>query len=443
MRSSWARDGVDPGIVGDDVQLDAVGDGEIGVTAGLLDEADDVAGPSLQLQLGRQVDVEDDDPGAAGQRLAGPLAVGDHRQGELARFEPVATRLDAIALEAPVPGLDRPDDLLGVTPEAGPDRGRQHLQHLAGDRRDVVGERDVAHVDLVGDDLDERGQLAGVGDGHGEAGQRLTDPPPVGLAHRQRRRADVADVVHRRHQLVVGRHLARRRPVAEVHAAGDVAAPAVQAAVDLLGDERQQRRGHAHHHVEHGVQCVDGVGIAVPEALPAAADVPVGQRVEERPDAGARPEQVVGVHRRRHLLDETMRLGEDVAVEHVVRGVRPDDALVTGDVGVEREEVPRVPQRQQHLADGVAQPAGGDREVAAAQDRRRQQVPAHRVGAVAVEHLHRVRVVAQALRHLQPVVAEDDAVAHARLGTPGGRTAPSPARAACRTSRASGRCTRR
>ena len=86
---------------------------------------------------------------------------------------------------------------------------------------------------------------------------------------------------------------------------------------------------------------------------------------------------------------------------------------MAGDVGVQREEVPRVPQRQQHLAGGVAQPGRGHREVAAAQDRRRQQVPAHRVGAVGVEHLHRVRVVAQALRHLQPVVAEHDAVADA------------------------------
>ena len=88
---------------------------------------------------------------------------------------------------------------------------------------------------------------------------------------------------------------------------------------------------------------------------------------------------------------------------------------MAGDVGVEGEEVPRVPQRQQHLAGGVAEPDGRHREVVAAQDRRRQQVPAHGVGAVGVEDLHRVRVVAQALGHLQPVAAEHDAVGHRGL----------------------------
>ena len=119
-------------------------------------------------------------------------------------------------------------------------------------------------------------------------------------------------------QLVVGRQLVGAGPVAQVHAAG-TPRPAVEPVVDLLGDERQQRRGDAHDDVEHGVQGVDGVVVAVPEALPAAADVPVGEHVDERPDPGAGAEQVVGVHRRRHLLDEPAGLGEHVAVEHVVR----------------------------------------------------------------------------------------------------------------------------
>ena len=58
-------------------------------------------------------------------------------------------------------------------------------------------------------------------------------------------------------------------------------------------------------------------------------------------------------------------------------------------------------------------PASVDDEVAAPQHRRRQQEPAHGVGAVRVEHLVRVGVVAQALGHLLAVVAEQDAVADA------------------------------
>ena len=93
----------------------------------------------------------------------------------------------------------------------------------------------------------------------------------------------------------------------------------VQAVVDLLGDERQQRRGDPHEHVEHGVQRVDGVDVAVPEALAAAADVPVRQR--RRRTTGPRRTRRTGRRRPspRHVLDELAGLGEHVAVEHVGR----------------------------------------------------------------------------------------------------------------------------
>ena len=310
---------------------------------------------------------------------------------------------------------------------------------------DVVGQHDLADVDLVSDDVDERPQRLGVGRRHGHRRQRLAHPPTVGLAHRQRRRAHVADLVHRPHERLVAGQVLGKRPVGEMRRR--VRCGAMQAAVDLLGDERQQRRGDPDEHVEHRVQRVDGVAVAVPEALPAAPDVPVRQRLDERADRGARTEQVVGLHRPGDVLDEVTRLGDDVAVEHV-RRERPLDAVAdlavdARGVGVQGEEVPRVPQRQEDLAGGVAQPGGGDREVGAAQDRRGEQVPAHRVGAVAVEHLHRVRVVAQALGHLQAVVAEDDAVADARAERRAVEQRRGQARAACRTSRASGRCTRR
>ena len=85
------------------VQRDAVGDGEVGVAPGLLDEADQVARPALLLQLGRHVDVEHDHAGAAAERRARPFAVGDHRQRELAGLEPVAAGDDAVALQPSSP----------------------------------------------------------------------------------------------------------------------------------------------------------------------------------------------------------------------------------------------------------------------------------------------------------------------------------------------------
>ena len=101
-----------------------------------------------------------------------------------------------------------------------------------------------------------------------------------------------------------------------------------------------------------------------------------------------------------------MQLGEDVAVQDV--GGRRG-ALGRG-VGVEPQEGVRVPHRQHRLADALPDALLGDDEVAATQDRRAHEEPAHRVGAVAVEDAVDVGVVALGLGHLQAVVAEHDAV---------------------------------
>ena len=70
-----------------------------------------------------------------------------------------------------------------------------------------------------------------------------------------------------------------------------------------------------------------------------------------------------------------------------------------------------VPQRQHDLANTLADALLGHDQVAAAQNRRGHQEPAHCVGAVAVEDLGDVRVVAQGLGHLLAVRAEHDTVA--------------------------------
>ncbi len=182
--------------------------------------------------------------------------------------------------------------------------------------------------------------------------------------------------------------------------------------MDVLAHEGEERRDDPGRHREDGVQRVDGVPLTCPEPVAAAADVPVRQPVQVLPYGATGGEEVVGVHAGRDRGDQVVGLGQDVPVEHVGR-VGADRPVDVRGVGVEREERPRVPQRQQHLADRVADARLGDHEVAAPQHGRRQQVPAHRVGPVGVEDGEGVRVVAQALRHLLAVVAEEDAVADA------------------------------
>ena len=90
----------------------------------------------------------------------------------------------------------------------------------------------------------------------------------------------------------------------------------------------------------------------------------------------------------------------------------PLDAV---DIGVEREERIGVPQRQQHLANRIADRLAVPRhgEIAADKQRRGHHVPAQRIGPVGVEHLDRVGIVLQPLGKLLLVLVENDAVADA------------------------------
>ena len=179
-----------------------------------------------------------------------------------------------------------------------------------------------------------------------------------------------------------------------------------QAAVDFLAAERQQGCGNLRHGYQRGVEGVECVGVLVEEALAGATHVPVGQRVGVLAQVLAGVPDVVGVHRRGDLFNHLAGLAEDEAVHHVLRVVLELGAValtVVGGVGVQGEEVVDVPQRQHNLANALADALLGHNQVAAAQNRRGHQEPAHRVGAVAVEDLGDIRVVAQRLGHLLAV----------------------------------------
>ncbi len=150
--------------------------------------------------------------------------------------------------------------------------------------------------------VDER--LAGVRVLHrdSEFRQRQAHPQLLGLAQRGRRRAHVAHLVHGRHQVGVGGHLAGLRPVGQMHRplAGD-------AAPDHLGGQRQQRRGQPGGHLQHGVQGVDGVGILFPEPRTRPSHIPVRQRLGELPQLVAGAGDVADVQRRGEVVAQQRR----------------------------------------------------------------------------------------------------------------------------------------
>ena len=226
------------------------------------------------------------------------------------------------------------------------------------------------------------------------------------LAEREPRACNRAHAIHRGDEDVVGRKLLSLRPIREVHALA-----AGQAAPDLVGDERRERSGDAGESFEHGEKRIEGIPIITrPKAVATSPHVPVGEHFGEVAQCGGREGSIERFELRCHLDDEVARLGEQVAIEHVGRvGAAPGLADLAR-VGVEGEEVVGAPEREKKFAHSRANAILGDDEVAPANHRARHQEPSHGVGAVALKHLAHVRVVAQALRHLLPVVTEHDAV---------------------------------
>ena len=182
---------------------------------------------------------------------------------------------------------------------------------------------------------------------------------------------------------------------------------AVEVVEDLIGDERAERRqqlGDGHQAVAQGRE---RGGIAVPEARARTAHVPVGEIVDEPLDLPAGDGRVEIVEPladdRCRLLQARQRPAVEVGQLDGLDTARRRDLV---GVRVQHVEAVRVPELQQELANGLL-------------DRRHrhppavpgllggEQVPAHRVGAVGVQHLPRLDRVAPALGHLQALLVED------------------------------------
>ena len=354
------------------------------------------------------------------QGSGGGAVAGLEGEVELVRAQLVSGHgHGAVAAGGPLAGLGRPDDALDVLAEPGSEDPGVRSQLERADGLHVVGEHDVLHVDLVPDERGQGLEAVEVASGDGQAPQRQARPQAVVLPQPEGDRAHLANAVHRVDQLRIGGQRGGVGPVLEVDR-GRAVGLGVQSHVDLVAHERQQRRGDPHQGAEHREQRVAGIGAVLgghlgagtPEPLAGPADVPVVERVEEGEDLLAGTGDVEGVHAVADAFDQLAGLGQDVAVEHAGRvGAEPAPLAVR--VGVQGEERVRVPDRvddqAHHLADvgGV----GRDAQVAAAQDRRRHQVPAERVGAEGGHHLFGVRVVAQLLGELAALVVQHDSVA--------------------------------
>ena len=243
----------------------------------------------------------------------------------------------------------------------------------------------------------------------GERLKRQPNPKALIFTKPQRCRHDRTNLVHVGDKVGVGREVVGIGPGSQMDRLFTG-----QACVDLFGDHRQERRRQLQEVDEHRVERVISVLLVVghiwtPEAVSASADVPVVERVEERADLLGRPGEVVGLHAVGGGFDDRAHLGEDVLVELVGR-VGAHLRLVAVDVRVEREERIRVPHGQHDLAGHLVDAAIRNAGIATTNDVRVHEVPAQRVGALLVEDLGGLGVVAELLRQLLAIFGEKDAV---------------------------------
>ena len=170
------------------------------------------------------------------------------------------------------------------------------------------------------------------------------------------------------------------------------------------------------------------VVLGLPEAPPAAADVPVGEEVHEVLDAPSRPGGIERVEVVSDLRDEAVQLGDDPAVELVRRGrgecrfahasVLPVLGVGVGieavDVGVGDVEAVGVPEREQELAQCLLDEVRGE-AARVAGGGGGEEVPAQGVRAVLVHHSPGVDDVALRLGHLLALAVENEAEDEAAL----------------------------
>ncbi len=213
--------------------------------------------------------------------------------------------------------VERRDRLRGLRHLAAEDRAEAAVVRLQLVAAQLVGGGDEAHrahVQLLAHHVHEpldRRALARVRDHHRLA-QRLTH---LHLRLAARAEAEAHRLARERHRLlelhVALADLLWPGEVAQVHA---LELP-VEVVVDLIGDERAERRQHLRHRQQACAQRAERARLAVPEAPPRAAHVPVGELVQQLRDRAARDRRVVRVQALGHQLRRRRGARKRPAVE--------------------------------------------------------------------------------------------------------------------------------
>ena len=293
------------------------------------------------------------------------------------------------------------------------------LEVVGGEGARVVGKDDLFDVELVFGQSAERlvkGRALDV-----EGAQRLAHLEVCGGAAGAAQADDAEQRAHLGVEAFVDQAFIRGGEVAQMHAFGrGEVHVAHQVLVHLLGHEGHEGRDHLRKRDQHRVEgdkrgLLGVVHALAPEALAAAAHVPVAQIVHEIGDGAGRFGDAVVAQVVVHALDQLVQAGEHPLVHqgqlHVFDGMVLGVEVV--DVGVEHEEGVGVLQRAHELALALGHGLGAE---AAGQPRcaRGIEIPAHGVGALLVQHAPGIDHVALVLGHLLAVlvlhVAQHDAV---------------------------------
>ncbi|CKT04770.1 Uncharacterised protein [Mycobacterium tuberculosis] len=131
--------------------------------------ADAIFGPALGFEFGSDGAIQNDQPGAVGQRRGG-LRVGGHQPGVVlvGRQHRGARQQGAVRVYDAVAGLDRLDGGLHIfaQPWSGYPGVDRELESAIG--VDGIGQFDLLHVKLVANEVDERPQKLRILNCHNE-----------------------------------------------------------------------------------------------------------------------------------------------------------------------------------------------------------------------------------------------------------------------------------
>ena len=363
------------------------------------------------------------------------------------------------ATPAGVERLNRGGDLGHALAEARAERAVVRLDPVGDELGLAVDEVELLDVQLGGDHLGEaldRRTLGVGGDHHGLA-QRLAQLHLRLGAGRAAQLDRAADDLHARPRAASSIRRSstsgksQRWTESGQSAEGLLVRPDGEVGVDLVGKEGRERRQQRREGDQAVAQGGEGGLVAVPEAAAVEPQVPVGELLAVVGDHAGGRGAVEAVHLLADLGDRPLQAGERPAVELArgplaapARAPHLGEALRLEALGVRVQDPERVgvPEGEQEVADRVAD--GPDREAVAGPGLLGGEVvPAEGVGAVFARSRPRARPRCRGSSTSSGPRGRGSGRGRRRCGSSRCRRAAPTRRAACRTSRGSGRSPRR